>query len=136
LERSFYEKEREAANWNVRTLRRQVDAALYLRLASSTDKQGILKLSMRGIAIQEPTDIIKDRYTLELLGITERNDYSESQSAECTEYRVRSAVQTAAEWDAVVWLDASASEQGDKSSWIYCRLWELQETRVVSVGAC
>jgi len=43
LERSFYEKECIMENWNVRTLRRQMDSALFLRLASSRDKEGILK---------------------------------------------------------------------------------------------
>lgn len=41
LERNFYEKECIAENWNVRSLRRQMDSALYLRLAASKDKAGI-----------------------------------------------------------------------------------------------
>lgn len=36
-------------NWNVRTLRRQTDSALFLRLDSSRDKEGILKLAQNGI---------------------------------------------------------------------------------------
>lgn len=77
LERSFYEKECIAENWNVRSLRRQMDSALYLRLASSKDKNGILELSQKGIVIQKPEDIIKDTYTLEFLGIPEKERYSE-----------------------------------------------------------
>ena len=60
LERSFYEKECIASRWNVRSLRRQMDSALYLRLAASKDKEGILQLSQKGVVIKEPEDIIKD----------------------------------------------------------------------------
>ena len=77
LERSFYEKECIASRWNVRSLRRQMDSALYLRLAASKDKEGILQLSQKGVVIQEPEDIIKDTYTLEFLGLPEKKRYSE-----------------------------------------------------------
>lgn len=78
LERSFYEKECIAENWNVRTLRRQMDSALFLRLASSRDKEGILKLAQNGIEYQEPEDIVKSTYTLEFLNIPEQEKYSEN----------------------------------------------------------
>jgi predicted nuclease of restriction endonuclease-like (RecB) superfamily len=77
LERSFYEKECIAENWNVRSLRRQMDSALYLRLAAGKDKEGILQLSQKGIVIQQPGDVVKDTYTLEFLGIQEKKKYSE-----------------------------------------------------------
>ncbi len=77
LERSFYEKECIAEKWNVRSLRRQMDSALYLRLAASKDKEGILQLAQKGIVIQQPEDVIKDTYTLEFLGLPEKKRYSE-----------------------------------------------------------
>ena len=77
LERSFYEKECIASHWNVRSLRRQMDSALYLRLAASKDKQGVLQLAQKGIVIQQPEDIIKDTYTLEFIGLPEKKKYSE-----------------------------------------------------------
>ncbi len=77
LERSFYEKECIASRWNVRSLRRQMDSALYLRLAASKDKENILQLSQKGISIQKPEDIIKDTYILEFLGLPEKQRYSE-----------------------------------------------------------
>lgn len=77
LERRFYEKECIASHWNVRSLRRQMDSALYLRLAASKDKEGILQLSQKGIVIQQPEDVIKDTYTLEFLGFPEKERYSE-----------------------------------------------------------
>ncbi|MCM1188600.1 MAG: PDDEXK nuclease domain-containing protein [bacterium] len=77
LERSFYEKECIVENWNVRTLRRQMDSALFLRLASSKDKEGILKLAQNGIEYQKPEDIVKSTYTLEFLNIPVQEKYSE-----------------------------------------------------------
>lgn len=77
LERSFYEKECIAGKWDVRSLRRQIDSALYLRLAASKDKTGILKLAQDGIAIQQPEDVIKDTYTLEFIGLPEKRKYNE-----------------------------------------------------------
>ena len=78
LERSFYEKECVVENWNVRTLRRQMESALFLRLASSRDKEGILKLAQNGIECQSPEDIVKSTYTLEFLNIPEQEKYSEN----------------------------------------------------------
>lgn len=77
LERSFYEKECITGRWDVRSLRRQMDSALYLRLASSKDKDGILQLAQKGIAIQQAEDVVKDTYTLEFLGLPEKRRYSE-----------------------------------------------------------
>ncbi len=77
LERSFYEKECIASHWNVRSLRRQIDSALFLRLAVSKDKEGVLQLAQKGVVIQQPEDIIKDTYTLEFLGLPDKKFYSE-----------------------------------------------------------
>ena len=77
LERSFYEKECIASHWNVRSLRRQIDSALFLRLALSKDKEGVLQLAQKGVVIQQPKDIIKDTYTLEFLGLPDKKFYSE-----------------------------------------------------------
>jgi hypothetical protein len=48
LERSFYEKQSVLENWNVRELKRQKSSSLFLRLAASKDKAGILKLAKQG----------------------------------------------------------------------------------------
>lgn len=77
LERNFYEKECVAEGWNVRSLRRQIDSALYLRLAVSKDKEGILQLAQNGIVIQQAEDVVKDSYVLEFLGIPQKDRYSE-----------------------------------------------------------
>lgn len=78
LERSFYEKECIAQKWDVRTLRRQMDSALFLRLAASKDKEGILALAKEGITVQKPEDVVRESYTLEFLGIQEDYRYSET----------------------------------------------------------
>ena len=77
LERSFYERECYKEKWDVRTLRRQMDSALFLRLAASRDKEGVLALANEGITYNKPEDIVKDTYTLEFLGIPEQERYSE-----------------------------------------------------------
>jgi predicted nuclease of restriction endonuclease-like (RecB) superfamily len=78
LERSFYEKECIAQKWDVRTLKRQMSSALYLRLAASKDKEGVLALAKEGITVQKPEDVVRDSYTLEFLGIQEDYRYSET----------------------------------------------------------
>jgi len=78
LERSFYEKEAVNERWGVRELQRQMESALFLRLAASRDKEGILSLAREGIEIQTPEDVIKNTYTLEFLNISELEQYSES----------------------------------------------------------
>lgn len=77
LERSFYEKECIAENWNVRSLRRQIDSALYLRVATSKDKDSILKLANKGIVVSQPEDVIKNTYTFEFLGLPKNRNYNE-----------------------------------------------------------
>lgn len=78
LERNFYQKETINEGWSVRTLKRQMDSALFLRLAMSKDKEGILALAKNGVEIQRPEDIIKDTYTLEFLDLPEEDRYTES----------------------------------------------------------
>lgn len=78
LERSFYEKQAIKERWGVRELQRQIESALFLRLAVSRDKDGILSLAQEGMEIQKPEDIIRNTYTLEFLGIPDKENYSES----------------------------------------------------------
>ena len=77
LERKFYVNECVQEKWDVRSLKRQMDSALYLRLASSKDKNGVLALAEKGIQIRQAQDIVKDTYTLEFLGLPEKEQYSE-----------------------------------------------------------
>lgn len=79
LERSFYEKQTVNEKWGVRELQRQMDSALFLHLAVSRDKEGILSLAKHGIEIQNPEDVIKSTYTLEFLNLPELERYTESE---------------------------------------------------------
>lgn len=78
LERSFYEKQSILENWNVRELIRQKKSSLFLRLAASQDKEGILKLAKQGKIIEKPEDILREPYVLEFLKIPEPYHLKES----------------------------------------------------------
>ncbi len=78
LERQFYETECIAQHWGVRTLRRQIDSGLFLRLAQSKDKKGVLELAEKGHIIRAPKDVVRDIFVLEFLGIPEQKIYTES----------------------------------------------------------
>lgn len=71
LARAFYEKQAISENWGFREMRRQINASLFERLALSKDKKQVLALSEEGQLIQEASDIIKDPYIFEFLGLPE-----------------------------------------------------------------
>ncbi|MGN0394229.1 MAG: YhcG family protein [Coprococcus sp.] len=77
-ERHFYEIEAVKNNWSLSELNRQFDSALYERLALSKDKDKIVQLSQEGQIIETSSDIIKDPYVLEFLGLEEKSGYSEN----------------------------------------------------------
>ena len=79
LERSFYEKQSALENWSVEELKRQKETALFLRLAISQDKEGILKLAEQGKIIEKPSDILRDPYVFEFLKIPEPYNISEKE---------------------------------------------------------
>ena len=79
LERSFYEKQSILDSWSVRELKRQKKTALFLRLAASTDKKGIINLAKQGRRVEEPTDVIREPYILDFLKIPEPFELSESE---------------------------------------------------------
>jgi predicted nuclease of restriction endonuclease-like (RecB) superfamily len=78
LERSFYEKQTIIEKWSTTDLIRQKNSSLFLRLAASKDKEGILKLAKQGQIIQQPTDIIREPCVLEFLKIPEPYHLSET----------------------------------------------------------
>ena len=77
LEREFYEKECIAQGWSVDTLHRQKESGLFMRLALSKDKKGVLALAHEGQKVQLPEDVVKSTYTLEFLGLEDRKRYKE-----------------------------------------------------------
>ncbi len=78
LERNFYLKQTILENWSIPELKRQKKAALYLRLAASKDKEGILQLAQKGQITQTPIDLIREPYVLDFLKIPEPYHLSET----------------------------------------------------------
>lgn len=79
LERSFYEQQITHEKWSVRELKRQLKSALFLRLAKSRDKKGILELAKKGRIVTKASDVVKDPYILDFLDIPEDYRYTESE---------------------------------------------------------
>jgi predicted nuclease of restriction endonuclease-like (RecB) superfamily len=79
LERSFYEKQTINENWSTTDLIRQKKSSLFLRLAASKDKDGLLQLAKQGQVIQHPQDIIREPYVLEFLKIPETYNLTENE---------------------------------------------------------
>ena len=77
-ERAFYEIETAQNQWSLRELKRQYNTGLYMRLALSTDKNGLRQLVQKGQVVESPLDAIKEPYILEFLGLNEHYRYSES----------------------------------------------------------
>lgn len=67
MARSFYEQQTIKENWSFRELKRQIDSALFQRLALSTDKKGVLALSEKGQELISAKDAVKDPYVFEFL---------------------------------------------------------------------
>jgi predicted nuclease of restriction endonuclease-like (RecB) superfamily len=78
LERSFYMQQAMLEKWSTTELIRQKKSSLFLRLAASKDKAGILQLAQQGQIIEKPADIIREPYVLEFLKIPEPYHFSET----------------------------------------------------------
>lgn len=79
LERSFYLHQTINENWSTTDLIRQKKSSLYLRLAASRDKEGILQLAKQGLIVEKPADLIREPYVLDFLQIPEPYQISESE---------------------------------------------------------
>lgn len=72
--RNFYEKECINSNWSVRELKRQLSTSLFERLLLSDgqlNKEKVLELSKEGQIVSKASDIIKQPYVFEFLGVKE-----------------------------------------------------------------
>ena len=76
--RSFYEKQTVIENWSFREMKRQIDSALFQRLALSKDKKGVLELAEKGNEIIFAKDAIKDPYVFEFLELPKETILRES----------------------------------------------------------
>ena len=79
LERGFYEQQTLRERWSVRELIRQKESSLFLRLAASQDKAGILQLAQRGQVVEQASDLLREPYVFEFLKIPEPHHVSELQ---------------------------------------------------------
>ena len=79
LERGFYEQQTVSERWSVRELIRQKESALFLRLAASKDKAGVLQLATQGQIVEQPTDLLREPYVFEFLKIPEPGQVTETE---------------------------------------------------------
>ena len=77
-ERSFYEIEATQSGWSLPELKRQLNSGLFERLALSRNKKQVRLLAEKGHTVTQPSDMLKDPYILEFLGLEEKPTYSES----------------------------------------------------------
>ena len=77
-ERAFYEIESAQSGWSVPELKRQLASGLYERLALSRNKKQVRLLAEKGHTVTQPSDMLKDPYVLEFLGLEEKAAYTES----------------------------------------------------------
>ena len=77
-ERSFYEIEATQSGWSVPELKRQLNSGLYERLALSRNKKQVRMLAEEGHTVTQASDMLKDPFVLEFLGLDEKPAYSET----------------------------------------------------------
>lgn len=73
--RAFYKKESVNSSWSFRELKRQIDSSLFERLLLSSgkvNKENVLELSRKGQVLDTASDIVKNPYVFEFLGIPEK----------------------------------------------------------------
>ncbi|MCB4791694.1 MAG: PDDEXK nuclease domain-containing protein [Elusimicrobia bacterium] len=79
--REFYINEIAENNWSTTQLERQINSFYYERLSVSRDKKAVITEARKKLKPLEekPSNIIKDPYTLEFLGLKENIKYKESE---------------------------------------------------------
>jgi len=78
LERLFYEVEAIKNNWSVRELARAFDVGLYIRTGLSRNKESVIAKFKNQKPVYN-SDVIREPYFLEFIGLEERSEYSESE---------------------------------------------------------
>lgn len=76
--RHFYEIEAVRGDWSLSELNRQLNSALFERLALSRDKEEVKRLASEGEMLESPTDALRDPYVLEFLNLKGDAGYSET----------------------------------------------------------
>ncbi len=81
-ERLLYEIEAEKENWDVEHLKHQIYTFLFARLLKSRDKDGVMALAREGQIIRTPSDVMKNPYILDFLGIPDSDRLHETKLEE------------------------------------------------------
>jgi predicted nuclease of restriction endonuclease-like (RecB) superfamily len=78
--RAFYENECLRGSWSKRELQRQISSLLYERTGLSLDKQAVIERARRqaSAARVQISELIRDPYVLEFVGLAEQPSYTES----------------------------------------------------------
>jgi predicted nuclease of restriction endonuclease-like (RecB) superfamily len=78
--RAFYENECLRGSWSKRELQRQISSLLYERTGLSLDKQAVIERGRRqaSAARVQISELIRDPYVLEFVGLAEQPSYTES----------------------------------------------------------
>jgi predicted nuclease of restriction endonuclease-like (RecB) superfamily len=76
--RTFYMEEAVKSQWSTRQLERQINSFFYERLLSSQNKDAVANEIQTLEPAKKPEDIIRDPYVLEFLGLTQNDEFYES----------------------------------------------------------
>ncbi len=76
--RQFYMEETVKANWSTRQLERQINTFSYERLLASNGNYDVVLDTTKKEVDKKPTDIIRDPYVLEFLGLKGASGFYES----------------------------------------------------------
>ena len=76
--RDFYMQEAVKSQWSTRQLERQINSFFYERLLASKDKASVAAEIQTLEQAKKPEDIIRDPYVLEFLGLSQNDDFYES----------------------------------------------------------
>lgn len=89
LKRSFYEVECVLGNWSTRELKRQITSLYYERSGLSKNPHQLSELIKKGAQVSQPTDIIRDPYVFEFLGIKSEELLLESKLADALLHKLQ-----------------------------------------------
>ena len=77
--RNFYITECLESRWSTRELERQINSLFFERISLSKNKDEIKKLSQHGQILDKTSDLVKDPYVLEFLGLEDKTDFVEKE---------------------------------------------------------
>ena len=77
--RNFYLTECIGNRWSTRELERQINSLLFERITLGKNKDKIKELSLKGQQISKTSDLVKDPYVFEFLGLEDKTDFLEKE---------------------------------------------------------